>query len=157
MILDNLIPITGTIQTIRLRANSCDEFILSLDVAGEPVNIILTQGTDVVDSIQMYQGMCIVAFYDGTSPVPLIYPPQYRAVVIAVLQQDESAALKYFDATLMAEDQSLRLNINPSTDITTHNGQVYTCNPGDNYLLVFYSVTTRSIPPQASPNRIIIF
>jgi len=153
---ENMISVIGNIQTIRLKANSCDEYIISLDTSIEPVNIILSRDTCVIDSIQMYQGMRIAVFYSSTAPMPLIYPPQYNAVMVAVLQENENITLKYFDSTLTAVDHSLVLNVNPSTDITTKNGQIYTCNPGDNYLLVYYGPTTRSIPPQTSPDRIIV-
>jgi len=154
---ENMIPVIGTIQTIRLMTNSCDEYMISLAADDEVVNIILSRDTFVVDNIQMYQGMRIAAFFDALAPVPLIYPPQYRALMIAVLQEDENITLKYFGPTLTAEGQSLRLNIDPATDITSKNGQIYTCNPGNNYLMVFYGTTTRSIPPMTSPNRIIVF
>lgn len=153
---ENMIPVIGTIQTIRLRPNSCDEYIISLDTFDEPANIILTRDTFVVDNIQMYQGMRIAVFYSSMSPMPMIYPPQYQAMVVTLMQEDENVTLKYFDPTLTAEDFSLRLNVDPSTDITTKNGQIFTCNPGNNYLIVYYGATTRSIPPQTSPNRIIV-
>ena len=153
---ENMIPVIGNIQTIRLKTNSCDEYIISLETSAEPVNIILSRDTFVIDSIQMYQGMRIAVFYSGTAPMPLIYPPRYQAVIVTVLQEDENITLKYFDPTLTAEDHSLRLNVDPSTDITTKNGQIYTCNPGNNYLLVYYGPTTRGIPPQTSPDRIIV-
>jgi len=154
---ENLVPVIGTIETIRLRSSSCDEYVLSLDTPEGPVTIILTSDTFIVDSLQMYQGMRIAAFYDSTAPALLIYPPQHQATLITVLQEEDSVVLKYFDTTLTAEDQSLRLNVEPSTDVTSKNGQMYACNPANNYLLVYYSAATRSIPPQTTPNRIIVF
>ena len=57
---------------------------------------------------------------------------------------------------LTAADNSLRLNIARNTEILTLNGQRFSCPPGGNFLLVYYSVTTRSIPPQTTPRRIIV-
>ncbi|MDY3022040.1 MAG: hypothetical protein SOS50_07710 [Oliverpabstia sp.] len=64
--------------------------------------------------------------------------------------------LNYFDRNLLAGDGSLQLNIGRNTEITTLNGQSFPCSPGNRSLLVYYTATTRSIPPQTTPQRIIV-
>lgn len=157
MNISNLISITGTIESLQLISGSCNEFMLHLSTPDGPINIILEPNTYVVDSIQMRAGMRIAAFYNIMAPAPSIFPPQYRAALITALPPDENITLKFFDANLTADDQSLRLHIGPNTDIRTQNGQIYTCNPANNPLLVYYGITTRSIPPQTTPNRIVVF
>lgn len=63
----------------------------------------------------------------------------------------------FFDENLTSEKNPLKLNVAPTTRVTTANGQPYTCNIENNLLMVYYSATTRSIPPQTTPDRIIVF
>ena len=44
----------------------------------------------------------------------------------------------------------------PSTTVVTQNNQTYLGNPGGHTLVVLYSQTTRSIPPQTTPDKIIV-
>ena len=64
--------------------------------------------------------------------------------------------MSFFDDTLTAEDNSLKLNISPLTNIRTMNGQRFFCSPESQKLLVYYSSVTKSIPPQTAPQRIIV-
>lgn len=100
--------------------------------------------------------MRIAAFYDSNLAVPAVFPPQYQAEMITSLRSNQDVALNYFDETLTAADNSLKLNISPVTNIETLNGQRFLCNPGNQDLLVYYTTTTFSIPPQTSPQRIVV-
>ena len=151
-----LIPITGTIMDISYPMEDCCSQILTMNAEGQQVNMVLSQETAVVDTMRLMPGMRIAAFYDSTQPVPLIYPPQYRALLAAVLRPEDQVTLALFDETLTALDGSLKLNLYPSTVLSTLNGQPYFCTPFNHYLLVYYSATTRSIPPQTAPSRIIV-
>ena len=153
---ENLISVTGVITDITNYNNDCCSQFITITVDGQQINIIMTQDTFVVDTMRIMPGMRIAAFYDSTRPVPLIYPPQYRADMIAVLRPEEDITRAYFDSSLTAIDNSLQLNLYQSTIISTLNGQAYLCPPGDHYLMVYYAATTKSIPPQTAPNRIIV-
>ena len=98
----------------------------------------------------------MAAFYDTSLPAPAIYPPQYQAELVTVLRQNQNVTLDYFDRNLVSEDNSLKLNLSPTTRISTLNGQRFSCNPGDEELLVYYTNTTFSIPAQTAPQRIIV-
>lgn len=156
MNLNNLTPVIGTIVDMNTYDNDCCNQFITLSVEEQTINIIMDQDTFVVDTMRLMPGMRIAAFYDSTLPVPLIYPPQYNADLITVLRPEEDVALGYFDESLTASDSSLKLNIYPSTIISTLNGQAYLCSPANHYLLVYYAATTRSIPPQTAPIRIVV-
>lgn len=153
---ENLIPVTGVIMDITPYNDDCCIQMLSLNVEGQQVNIMMTQDTFVVDTMRIMPGMRVAAFYDSMRPVPLIYPPQFRADILAVLRPEEDVTLAYFDSNLTAEDGSLKLNLYQSTIISTLNGQAYLCPPDSHYLIVYYAATTRSIPPQTAPTRVIV-
>lgn len=151
----SLVPIIGVIMNIT-RGNDCCSQMVSLRTENGIVNFAVDMDTVIIDSRQLRQGMRVAAFYDGNLPVPLIFPPQYRAQIVTVLGRNEQVMLNYFDENLTATDGSLQLNVGPGTVIKTINGQNITCNLGEHILLVYYTVTTRSIPPQTTPRRIIV-
>lgn len=153
---ESLVPIIGIIQNVSQTPGDCCTQVVSLNTSNGPVNMIISANTFVIDNVRLRPGMAIAAFYDATRPVPLIFPPQYQTELVTALRGDETVMLNFFNRNLVATDNSLRLNINRSTNISTMNGQRFNCTPGGNFLLVYYSITTRSIPPQTTPRRIIV-
>lgn len=149
------VPVTGTILNIT-RGNDCCSQMISLRGENGIVNFMVESETRVIDSRQLRPGMQVAAFYDSSLPVPMIFPPQYRARIIAVLNRNEQVLLGFFDRNLVAGDQALQLNVADSTRVKTINGQNVSCNLGNQNLLVFYTVTTRSIPPQTTPRKIVV-
>lgn len=147
--------VTGVIRNIQ-NGGSCCSLLISVSVEDETVNFIVSGDTIVVDQVRLRRGMKIAVFYDTSLPAPAIYPPQYQAELITVLRNGQDVALKFFDSTLTAEDNSLKLNLSPLTRLETLNGQRFMCSPESQDLLVYYTATTRSIPPQTTPQRIIV-
>lgn len=136
--------------------NDCCSQTMTLRTENGIVNFIITSDTQVIDNRQMQPGLRVAAFYDASLPVPLIFPPQYQAKLVASLGRQEQIMLNEFDRNLTARDRSLQLNIAGSTNIETLNGQRVNCSLGNQTLLVFYTATTRSIPPQTTPRRIVV-
>ncbi len=152
----SLIPIMGTILNIS-RQDDCSTMVLliSSDEGGQ-VNFIVDNDTVVLGNTRLRVGMRVAAYYDGDLTVPLIYPPRYQAQLVAVLRPSEQGYLGYFDQSLVSQDQSLRLNLAPSTTIVTQNSQLFGCSLSEHFLFVYYSATTRSIPPQTTPRKIVV-
>ena len=147
--------VIGSIQNIS-RGTSCCSFLMAVQTETETINFVVTRETLVIDNIRLRRGMRVAAFYDTSLPAPAIYPPQYQAELVTVLRQNQNVTLDYFDRNLVSEDNSLKLNLSPTTRISTLNGQRFSCNPGDEELLVYYTNTTFSIPAQTAPQRIIV-
>lgn len=57
---------------------------------------------------------------------------------------------------LMSVENNDRSYISPSTLIVLENGQVFTGNPANRDLIIVYGPTTRSIPAQTTPYKIIV-
>lgn len=150
-------PVTGTIQNITSMSGSCCDQLMTLATTTGIVTFVISQETYIVNNLQLRRGMRATAFYNGNLPVPLIYPPRFRAEIITILTRNETAVIQYFDQNLLAADGSLQLNLGPSTTVTTFNGQRFSCDPGGRLLLVYYSTATRSLPPQTTPHRILVF
>lgn len=152
----NYIPVYGVVKSIQQVSGQCCEQNVTMSTENGIINIILSAETYVVDNVQLRSGLPIFAFYEADVPVPLIYPPQYRAVSIGRQPFNENVTMDYFGRNLVNSDNTLRLNIASSTQVINTNGQRVSCNVGDNNLLVFYTNTTRSIPAQTTPRRIIV-
>lgn len=151
-----LVPINGIIQNIAPFGSDCCQQLVSILNSGGVNNFIVGADTYVVGEVRLRPGMRVTAFYDATLPVPLIFPPQYHAVIISRRNPPENIFAGYFDESLTAEEDTLKLNISSSTQVVTANGQRYACSPGNHMLVVYYSVTTRSIPPLTTPRRVIV-
>lgn len=151
----NFVLVIGTILSIT-RGNDCCSQMMSLRTENGIVNFVVGPQTLVIDSRQLRPGMHVAAFYDSSLPVPLIFPPQYAAQIVTVLGRNEQIMLNYFENDLIASDLSLQLFVARNTVIKTINGQNFNCNLGNQTLLVYYSATTRSIPPQTTPRKIVV-
>ena len=138
----SLIPITGTILNLS-RQDDCSSLVLliSSDEGGQ-VNFIVDNNTVVLGSTRLRVGMRVIAYYDGDLPVPLIYPPRYQAQLVAVLRPSEQGYLGFFDQSLVSQDQSLRLNLAPSTAIVPQNGQTFGCAPSEHFLFVYFTTSS---------------
>ena len=147
--------VEGIIQGIN-RGDSCCSMSVSLISDSNIVNVVVSGDTTVIDNVWLRPGMRIAAFYDTNLPVPAVYPPQYQAEIVTSLRRGQQVMLDYFDDSLTSADGSLRLNIGPTTNVVTQNGQQYTCSPENTELLVYYTTTTFSIPAQTTPQKVIV-
>lgn len=157
------VPVYGTVISVNpqtsSQSDSCSVFISVMsDNMGE-VNFIVDADTYVLDQHTFENGDSIIAIYDTNGPVPLIFPPQFHAVILAENDDDYEAMFDYFNQDLLNTDQTLMLNISDTDDIDIllPNGQIFVQNPGGHYLFVLYKYTTRSLPPITTPDEIIVF
>lgn len=151
-----LVPVSGIIQRITPISQDCCSWKVSIVNNNGMTNFVVSPATYVIQDVQLRPGMQVTAFYDSNLAIPLIYPPEYQAVIIGRKNANETIYAGYFDDNLVAEDQSLKLNVARNTEIITSNGQRFTCNLGGQLLIVYYSISTMSIPPQTTPRRIIV-
>jgi hypothetical protein len=49
----------------------------------------------------------ITGFYDANAPVPFIFPPQYRALVMAKDNPYQNVKVDYFNSQFVSNDGSL--------------------------------------------------
>ena len=57
---------------------------------------------------------------------------------------------------MLSQDKALQLNIDENTEVILENGQTFTGNLGNHYLIVIYTNSTRSIPAQTNPVFVMI-
>lgn len=152
----NLVPVNGVIQRINSFNNNCCMLEVTIRNSDGITNFIVSPDTYVINEVRLRAGMNVTAFYDASLPIPLIFPPQYQAIFIGRRNPTESVYAGEFDGSLESLDGALKLNIGRSTEIVTSNGQPFDCSLEGQMLIVYYSATTRSIPPQTTPRKIIV-
>ncbi len=134
----------------------CYKLISVDDGYGATVNFVVAPTTYFVDHVMVTVGDRVSGYYDANAPVPLIYPPQFQALVMARDTAYQTIKVDHFNRQLESSDGTLRLNIGPHTRILLENGQAFTASIGDRNLIVVYGATTRSIPAQTTPTSIIV-
>ena len=134
----------------------CYKLISLVDSHGTLINFVIEPTTYFVNHIMMVLGDTATGFYDANAAVPMIFPPQFRAIVMARETGYQNVKVEYFNSQLVSSDNTLRLNIAPCTQIILENSQAFTNNPGNRNLIVIYGATTRSIPAQTTPYKIIV-
>jgi len=121
-----------------------------------PVNFVISAGTYFVDHEVVEVGDEVTGFYDADAPAILIYPPQYPAIVMTKDTEHQNVIVDYFNNRLISSDGNLKLNIAPSTEVILTNDQLFNKYPGNRNLIVVYGPTTKSIPAQTTPYKIIV-
>lgn len=151
------LSVTGTAEDVRSQSGQCCSQQIRLRTANNQiVNLFTDPETCFVDNVQVTRGMQIIAFYNANAPTPLIYPPQFRALVVGQNIRGRSIKVDTFGPGLVSSDNTLRLNVSPTTPIVTKTNQRFTCGLAGQTLVVVYTASTRSIPAQTTPTRIIV-
>ena len=123
---------------------------------GSIVNFVVSPSTYFVDHEMVRVGDHVTGYYDGDLPAILIYPPQYQAIVMVKDNPYQNVKVDYFNSHMVSSDGQLQLTISPNTQIVLTNGQPFSRNPVNRDLIVIYGPSTRSIPAQTIPYRIIV-
>lgn len=140
-----------------LRSQSgCTKLYSVMERNGSLVNFVVTPSTYVVDQSILSVGDTVIAFYDANAAAPLIFPPQFQAVVMAIVTGSATITIDTFNRNLVNNDNTLKLNIGQQTKIILTNAQPYTGNLSNRNLIVIYHFTTRSIPAITTPEQIIV-
>lgn len=138
------------------RADGCLLFATIEDTDGNTVNFFINPDTYVVDFTTLSVGMMATFWYRNDAPMPLIYPPQYTAVVVAEDRNDWYVDVSYYNNSLTNEEQTLQLNLDGTVDVRTVNNQYFQASPANHNLVVSYASSTRSIPAQTTPGTIVV-
>lgn len=134
----------------------CYKLMTVQNSSGDIVNFAVGPDTYFVYHITLSAGDNVTGFYDANAPAILIFPPQYKALVMAKDSAYENVKVDYFNNELISSDNSLKLNIAPCTKIVLENSQLFTGNPENRNLIVVYGPSTKSIPAQTVPYKIIV-
>ena len=157
----NFKPFSGIVKSITdlwtndVNKAGCNKLVSVESEDGSVVNFVVTPSTYFVDNVTLKVGDSVTGFYDLNAPAPLIFPPQLRAIVMAK-NNSQNIKVDHFNNRLESSDNQLKLNISPSTKILLENNQTFTQKLGNRNLIVIYGASTKSIPAQTTPDKIIV-
>ncbi|GEN83931.1 hypothetical protein SLU01_22430 [Sporosarcina luteola] len=154
----------GVITNIENREN--DKFVTVEDEDGMIMNfwikdetLIFHSGTtEKMEMSKLEKGMKVEGYYDKNKPMILIYPPQTTPELFFVMDDKEPGNVKVskFDENFLSLDNELKLNIGEDTVLLNQQGEkIEVADLKNKELVVFYTITTRSLPPQTPPTKII--
>ncbi|WP_053583524.1 stalk domain-containing protein [Lysinibacillus contaminans] len=153
------IKIAGTVENVEVRDNAT----YYTTKEGENTNVFaVNKDTLVFDNtgkeVKLKKGDKVTAYNYANKPMLAIYPPQYNPEVIIVeTEAMGSVAVGSFDKDLLSEEYSLKLNVSEETKVSSTSGKdVTVADLQEQNLLVFYAITTMSIPAQTPPTKVII-
>lgn len=150
---------TGTVKQIsQSQSDKTLKYILLEGKDGEIANIVVSASTYYVDNVKVEVGSKITGYYVADAPMFTIYPPQYTVDVVAASTQN--IKVDVFDKELVSADGMLKLNLSDKTQILLRDGSVFKAKGKgvlkNRRLVVFYDVSTRSIPAQTTPTKIVL-
>ncbi|WP_313164949.1 copper amine oxidase N-terminal domain-containing protein [Sedimentibacter sp.] len=121
-----------------------------------PVNIIITKDTYTINMDKLAVGESLTAFCDAQKPMILIYPPQISAEAAVVGEIDLNVKVDLFNDDLISADNFLKLNVSEETEIVSEDESKFEGELYNRKLVVLYGVSTKSIPAQTNPTKIIV-
>ena len=158
---------SGTIESVEPVENGYITVMITNENGGfvfqlkEDVKVINQKDASFMSAADLETGMEITALIPSLAPVTLSLPPITSSVELVIVQ-DGVSSLKYdkFNNELISSDYQLKLNIGEDTTIVDFAGtkQAYSAEDiQDKEALVFYTVTTRSIPAMTTPSFVMLF
>lgn len=136
--------------------DGCSLYFTVEDDDGNTSVFLVTKDTCVIDGVTLKEGMRAGFWYRTDAPIPLIYPPQYYAVVAARIRIDRNINVSHYDDSLVNAEQSLQLRLDGSVSMRIANQQIFLGSPAGRDLAVVYTTSTRSIPAQTTPIQIVV-
>ncbi|WJY26829.1 hypothetical protein [Sporosarcina trichiuri] len=153
---------TGTVMDIedvpigQHQESDCYKIYTVEQAPDQIVRFTVSPTTYFTDQAVVMPGDTVTGFYDADAPVILIYPPQYSALVMSKEVPGQFTTVAQFDEQLISSDGSLQLLLDDDTPVFLPNGQPFNGSLANRDLIVTYSRTTRSIPAQTTPSRIVV-
>ncbi|MBU8905350.1 copper amine oxidase N-terminal domain-containing protein [Desertibacillus haloalkaliphilus] len=114
--------------------------------------------TEQVNKDELTEGQTITGYYDKDTAHIMIYPPTIAPEIVIIEDEQEGSQVKVskFDENLVSLDNQLALTINEETILVNENGAAITEEDlSGKELIVFYTIATKSIPAQTTPQKIV--
>lgn len=144
--------------SILVKANDEDEYGKIFHIS-EKVIMVSNKTNGFVDKDSLKKGMTIVGVYNKNTPTTLSLPPQLTPDVLIVKENEEPVVVHVdkFNKELTSSDNNLKLNLDDKVVIVDEDGKaVEDRNLEDKGLIVFYTMATKSIPAQTTPEKVIV-
>ena len=140
--------------------------IEALDSNDQEVSFVVGKDTLIVDSegkaAEIADGMQFTTYTYWNEPTVLMLPPRYNPAVIVVengigdMANDAGAFKKDDSERFVNSENTLSIVAGEKTETVDREGKKFEGDLDGKDLLVFYTISTRSIPAQTTPEKIIV-
>lgn len=144
-------------ETTRFHVKNEREALEMIFPVKKEVLLLDSANGERLEASALKEGTNVDVFYDKNKPMPLIYPATITPDFIMVESENLGfVKVAKFDNELISLDHELKLHISDDTRLLNEKGETLVKNElAGKELIVFYSKTTRSIPAQTTPEKII--
>lgn len=125
--------------------------------------LIFDQTGKLLSPADVKEGSLLAVYAGAYTPAPMIMPPQYQASIIILLDAEvEEPGFTCADTFVMVDGMltgtgnTLALNLTEDVEIVDQEGNPTQEELENKDLLVFYGASTRSIPAQTTPSKIVV-
>lgn len=129
-------------------------------VVSPTTTIVDRETNSVITADKLTEGMEVSVIYGAMTPMGMSMPPYLGQVTAVVANADKGfLSVGHFNDDLINEKDLLQLNISEKTTILTTLGTKSILGADDvkgKDAVVFYDVTTRSIPAQTNPSLVLL-
>lgn len=163
--ISNYLAFSGVISTIKQDGESLSLVVENPEGSKEmifPISddvLVFNSGTaEQFEKDKIKKGLQVEVYFDKTKPMPAIYQPMITPEIIVVHDDKAIGQVKIskFDENLVSLDEELKLHIDEDTILMNKKGEAIEKEElRGQELMVFYTISTRSIPAQTTPKKII--
>lgn len=130
---------------------------LSIKSKESEATFIVNKGTYIHNKKDYKVGQSVKGYYANNVPMIMIYPPQYTIEALVFVDDfKNSVEVSKFDETLVNTINTLKINVSKNLKVVNEEGNPYVGSIENKNLLVEYDRTTRSIPAQTTPIKVVV-
>lgn len=153
------VKVDGDMYSIQI-GNEKDSYSIVFQAKTDVFVIDQQKPAEMLSLKDVKEGMTITAIMDKNAPTTLSLPPITNGARGFILNSDKGFTdLSVYNEELVNESNTLKLNISETTPIINVNGAKMRYSADDlkgSECLVLYTVSTRSIPAQTTPQLVMI-
>ena len=145
--------------SIKVMSDETDPYNGKVFHINENVILLNDKTKDFLSQDTLKKGDTVTGYYDKNTIMTLSLPPQITPNVIVVNENEGPLSIKVdkFNKELVSSDNQLKINPSEDTIIVDKDGnKMEKEDILDRDLIVFYTISTRSIPAQTTPEKIIV-
>ncbi|WP_353095095.1 stalk domain-containing protein [Tissierella praeacuta] len=149
----------GKNTSILVKNDESDPYNGMLFHINDEVILLNDKDKDFIDKDSLKEGMKVSAYYSKNTIMTMSIPPQLTPDLIVIGESEEPVFthVSKFDKELVSSDGMLKINPSENTVIVGKDGnKIEKEDIVDKDLIVFYTISTKSIPAQTTPEKIIV-
>lgn len=148
----------GDVVTLTIETEEKEPKTSHIKINAETI-LMDSKSTNFLQKDAFKKGQHIDAYYDKNKPMIMIYPPQITPELVIVHNNSQSSFVKVglFNEEFLSYDKDLKLKISKDTVWVNEKGEeLDETKAAGKELVVFYQSSTKSIPAQTTPSKIVV-